>query len=240
MEGGQHLKFLSTTPNHFSAILKTPDDKIIEYGIAWISVEDQSINFKSEFVPICEMGTPLKIVRVQDELETQAFTGEVYLSSQHLLRLISLSDEVLPAASSVFLYDVKIEGSAEATIEAPDKPTKLFSLRTKYPAALALQIFPVSIYAISLAKVRFTCDMMLSKGQRVTLNVKQPIALCELPLEVVLPITLGTGDTCSYHCKILELSGNNAFQLESYVDRLSQQKNKLFPPVVTSSEATDS
>ena len=227
MEGGQHLKFLSTTPNHFSAILKTPDDKIIEYGIAWISVEDQSINFKSEFVPICEMGTPLKIVRVQDELETQAFTGEVYLSSQHLLRLISL-------------YDVKIEGSAEATIEAPDKPTKLFSLRTKYPAALALQIFPVSIYAISLAKVRFTCDMMLSKGQRVTLNVKQPIALCELPLEVVLPITLGTGDTCSYHCKILELSGNNAFQLESYVDRLSQQKNKLFPPVVTSSEATDS
>jgi len=234
------LKFFSTNPNHFPAILKTPDDKIVEYGTAWISVEDQSINFKSDFVPICEMGTPLKIVRVHDELEIQSFTGEVYLSSQHLLRLISLSDEVLPAASSVFLYDVKIEASAEATITSEEKPSKRFSLRTKYFSAPTLQIFPVSIYAISLAKVRFTCDVLLPKGQRVTLNVKQPITLNELSIEVELPITLGSGDTCSYHCKILELDGDNSFQLEPYVDRLSQQKNKLFPPVTTSSEATDS
>ncbi len=234
------MKFVSTNPNNFSAILKTPDGKVVEYGTAWISEEDQGINFKSDFVPIFEMGAPLKIVRVQDELETQVFSGEVYLSSQHLIRLISLTDEVLPAASSAFLYDVDIKGQVQAVVQAPEKPARRFSLRPRNPSAPAPQTFPVSIYSISLAKVKFTCDKILSQGQRITLCVDHPISLCELPLEVELPITLGAEDRSNYHCKILDLAGQNALHLTPYIDQLSLQKNKMFPPAAILSEEEDS
>ncbi len=66
----------------FPAILKTLEGKILEYGMGSVSEEEQSLDFRGEFVPLFKMGTQLEIVRVQDKIETQRFIGEVYLSSQ--------------------------------------------------------------------------------------------------------------------------------------------------------------
>ena len=53
-----------TVLQKFPAALKTPEGKLMEYGTASISLEEQSVDFEGEFVPLCTMGTRLQIVRI--------------------------------------------------------------------------------------------------------------------------------------------------------------------------------
>lgn len=227
------MKFSGKKQPRFPAILKTQEGKLIEYGMASVSEEDRSVDFRSEFVPIFEMGVPLKIVRVQAQLETQSFMGEVYLSSQRLLRLVSVTDQVLPGAQSAFAYDVQLQGTMTIQVDPPAQPSRRFPLLHRHPTGPGARVVPVSIYAISLSQVRFTCNVVFSQGQRISLDINQPLGLEGLPLEVDKPVTLGPTGTCSYHGRILALTGVNASRLEPYVERLSLMKYKMFPPAVT-------
>lgn len=226
------MKFSMMKQQHFPAVLKTLRNKVIEYGIAYISEDQKSIEFQSEFVPICEMGTPLKIVRMQGSIETQSFVGEVYLSSQNLLRLVSLADEVLPGAAVAYTYDVEFDGMATAVVTLPEELRRpIFPFGKRQPPAPRPHTFPITVYGISLSQIRITCDMLLAQGQLLTLNIQDPIVLNDLSVVVDLPISMRADQINGYRCRILNLRGANLFQLEPYVTRISVECNKLFPPV---------
>ena len=213
----------------FPAALKTPDGRVVEYGTAQASIQEGSVDFKSEFVPLFKMGTPLVIVRMKDKVETQVFTGESYLSTEKMLRLVAVRDEVLPGAASAYSYEVELSGQASALIQ-PKIHRRLFSFGQKEEAIPSLQEFPVSVYSLSLTQLKFTCQLPLTQGQRLTLTAGDPPLLQEVSLEVELPVTFGEGDTSSYRCRILELPGENRDRLERLLRRLSLTLNKAFPP----------
>ena len=79
----------------YQAVLKTPDGKILERGYVSIFPETQSIDFKGEFVPLFNMGDQVSITQIQDEVEVIRYIGEVYLSSQRMLRLVHVTEEIL-------------------------------------------------------------------------------------------------------------------------------------------------
>ncbi len=171
----------------FPALLKTVENKLLEYGTGCASIAAGYVEFKSEFVPLFKMGTQLRIVRIKDEVETQVFTGEVYLSSEKMLRLVSVRDEVLPGAVSAYLYDVKLPGNASAMVLPPEQPRRFFSFASKQEAIPVWQEFPVTVYALSLGRLKFTCSVPLSQGQRFTMTVGNPPLLEDVSLEVELP-----------------------------------------------------
>lgn len=212
----------------FPAVLKTTEDKVLEYGTACASISEGSIEFKNEFVPLFKMGTRLKIVRLHDKVETHSFTGEVYLSAEKMLRLVSVTDEVLPGAASAYLYDVKMEGTASAIL-APQGPKRLFRFG-RGEGLPSLQVFPISVYAVSLTQLRFTCGVTLPQGQRLTVNVPEAPFFEDLPIQVELPVDFGEGTTGSYRCRILDLPGENRPRLERYLREMSLRVNKSFPP----------
>ena len=214
----------------FPALLKTVENKLLEYGTGCASIAAGYVEFKSEFVPLFKMGTQLRIVRIKDEVETQLFTGEVYLSSEKMLRLVSVRDEVLPGAVSAYLYDVKLPGNASAMVLPPEQPRRFFSFASKQEAIPVWQEFPVTVYALSLGRLKFTCSVPLSQGQRFTMTVGNPPLLEDVSLEVELPVAFGEGETGSYRCRILDLFGDNQRRLEECLQELSLAANKAFPP----------
>ena len=214
----------------FPALLKTVENKLLEYGTGCASIAAGYVEFKSEFVPLFKMGTQLRIVRIKDEVETQVFTGEVYLSSEKMLRLVSVRDEVLPGAVSAYLYDVKLPGNASAMVLPPEQPRRFFSFASKQEAIPVWQEFPVTVYALSLGRLKFTCSVPLSQGQRFTMTVGNPPLLEDVSLEVELPVAFGEGETGSYRCRILDLFGDNQRRLEECLQELSLTANKAFPP----------
>jgi len=214
----------------FPAVLKTMENKLLEYGVGRASIAENYVEFKSEFVPLFKMGTRLRVVRVKDEVETQIFTGEVYLSAEKMLRLVSVRDEVLPGAVSAYLYDVKLPGTASAMIQPKEEHRRFFSFGPKQESVPLWQEFPVTVYAISLSRLKFTCSVPLTQGQRFTMTVGEPPLLEDISLEVELPVAFGEGETGSYRCRILDLFGENQRRLEECLQRLSLQVNKAFPP----------
>ncbi len=215
----------------FPAVLKTTEDRALEYGTGCASVAEGRVDFKGEFVPLFKMGTRVRIVRVKDQVETQSFTGEVYLSSEKMLRIVAVRDEVLPGAASAYLYDVEMPGTAEGLVAPPKAPRRLFRFGRQEEEAPTAQVFPVLVHAISMNQVKFTCDLPLDQGQELRLTTQGPVELTALPLRVELPVTFGEGATSSYRCKIAELSGANHTRLEQFLRGLSLRINKSFPPV---------
>ncbi len=215
----------------FPAVLKYPDNKLIENGTACVFPEDGKLEFTSDFLPIFKMGTRLTVLHQENNLDVQVYEGEVYLSSRRLLRLVSLSDEVLPGAASLGAYDTHMTGRASIITPVPvEPPAKRFPLLPKPHPVMPPSNFPVSVYAVSLTQFKFTCDVALSQNQLLFLDIDHPIRLRSLPVRVELPVTLGGAETCSYRCSVRELKGNNFVQLEKYVRKLSLWANKMFPP----------
>lgn len=215
----------------FPAVLKTLEDRPLEEGTACASIAEGRVDFKGDFVPLFKMGTRVKIVRVKDDVETQSFTGDVYLSSEKMLRIVSVRDEVLPGAATAYLYDVEMSGTAEGLVAPPKAPRRLFHFGHQEDAGPVDRVFPVAVHSISMTQVKFTCDVPLAQGQELRLTAKGELTLEALPLRVELPVTFGEGSTSSYRCRISELTGENLRQLEEYLHRLSLQINKSFPPV---------
>lgn len=214
----------------FPAVLKTPEGRVVEYGTAQASIREGSVDFKSEFVPLFKMDTPLVVVRLKEKVETQIFTGKSYLSTEKMLRLVDVRDEVLPGAASAYSYEVELSGQASALIQPKASHRRLFSFGQKEAPMPSWQEFPVSVYAISLTQLKFTCQVPLTQGQRLTLTAGEEPLLREVPLEVELPVTFGEGDTSSYRCRILDLPGDNRERVENLLRQLSLAVNKAFPP----------
>lgn len=203
------------------AVLKSMDGRLLETGTLQVSAEEKYVEFISDFVPLFKMGTQLKIVRLCDDIEVQEYVGEVYLSSQDMLRLISVHETILPGARLVFLFETELEGTIHA--ELSDVQTsgvfhkKLFSKKDVG--------FPVTIHAISMQHLKFTTDKPLEKGQKLILDLEQP-SVSGAELEIDQIIDFGQEKTNCY-CRIVNLNTASHQSLDAYVEALSQA-NRVF------------
>ena len=216
----------------FPATLKTPEGEILEYGRAFISPDQQGITFKNDFVPLFKMGTPLGSVRTRGDIETQRFSGTVYLSAQNLLQIVAVTDEVLPGAASAFLYDTCL--AAEVTAKLLPKAPQGFWAKLFHRPKEEVRTVPVTITAISLSELRLYGDIELSQDQRFTVTIPQ-LQIDQMLVQVDLALEFGQEDQAgiqkNYRCRILEPNGPSRLLLEPFVETLSQRANKLFPPV---------
>lgn len=207
----------------FPAILQDEEGRLLETGSGSVSPENDSVDFKAEFVPLFKMGTPLRVVRMAGELEVHRFCGRVYLSSQQLLRLTEVSDEVLPAAAGAFLFDVEMAGTAEATLALPAHEPHFRLLRRSGKSRSRRTAFPVQIHALSMSAVSFTVSQSLpplERGQLLTLQVTEPVSLQQVTLEVVQVLSFGDSVT-GYQCRIGDLPEPSRKRLWEFVSELA-------------------
>lgn len=223
----------------FSAVLKSTDGKILEIGAARVYPEQQAIEFYSEFVPLFRMGTALQVIQVKNELEIQAFRGEVYLSSANLLQLVALTDEVLPGAQAAFLYDTKLDGCVRGKHLTDPPKRKLFELPHRRLLRAAEQMLPVEVHAISTAQVKFDCSAKLAQGQQVTLTLPGPPQIAAEPVVVEQAVIFGDSGRYTYRCHFLQLQAQTRLALEPFVARLAQLELKMFPPVLIEASSTE-
>jgi hypothetical protein len=205
------------------ALLKSAEGKLLEIGEAVVSIENRSVDFHSEFVHLFKMDTPLKIVLTKDGEETQCFDGRVYLSTQTMLRLVEVSDQVLPGAKMAYLCEVDMPGTLTALI-SEEVAEGFMNLQRRQ--VTRQQSFVVRIHALSMACVYFTCEQRLEKGQYVQLDL--PVADAEgLLLEIERAYDFGQ-TTRNYHCRIREMINPARVSLDDYVADLCKAQFKLF------------
>ena len=210
--------------SRFPAVLKTLDDQIVaDTGVIQISIEDKSVDFKSEFIPLYKLGDQLKIVRIQDGIEVVSYVGEVYLSSQHILRLVSVTETVLPAARSVFSYDVDLTGKLIARVlDTSHKRFLFFGKNPRYCETAC----DAQIHFIALRAVKFPTPYILEDEQTISLNMQEP-RLKDVLLDVKKAIDMGQ-EMRSYQCVIRDIDRESRDNLENFIASLNNQKGQAF------------
>lgn len=201
----------------FDAVLRTMAGKTIEAGRGQYDPANETVDFEGEFVPLFAMGTQLEIMRIHDGVEVHRFVGEVYLSSAHVLRLISVRGEILPDASLVFLYYVSLEGTAKTTVQVQKRV-----LLAKRTVEQEIE-FSARVHALSVREIKFNTDLSveLDPGQQLTLRLNGGPGIEEIPLQVRQAIVFGQEANC-YQCRIGSLGPVDRHRLEVYVRELSE------------------
>ena len=96
-------------PVKCKAILKLMNDEVLEIGFASYSAQDQYLDFTAQFVPILQINSEVKVICSENGVSTHIFTGNVYLSSSKLLRVVSLKCAFLHGAEKVLAAHIPFE-----------------------------------------------------------------------------------------------------------------------------------
>ena len=197
-------------PVKCKAILKTTDDEIIELGFASYSAENQSVDFTASFVPIMQMDTEVKVVCTENSKTTHVFFGKVYLSSQKLLRVVSLKCVFLKGAEKAIAANIPFEGQ----ILLPVLKKKLFS-KVTYEWQLC------TINAISTRGVAIECPEILPEySEKIKIRIFEPVF--SKPTELSLNSVqkgLMFGNKTKYKYKIGKLSNHTEAELCEYIKK---------------------
>ena len=175
-------------PIFFSAVLKAENGQTLETGVACV-FSDGSVLFKNEFVPLFRMGSRVEIVRLLDGEEVQSFVGEVYLSSQNLLKITAVDSRVIEEALRIF--------GANASVLA-----KLTLKDSHEPNYRAGDIIDGTVYYLSPNLVKLMSMEQIEPGHRLILKLKDPVPTGKLLLQVEERVTIGRLAT-GYLCQVV-------------------------------------
>ena len=92
----------------FPAVLKDQSGAVLAEGQATVLAETRTVEFRSDFVPMYRMGVPLQVVRMFEGQEIHIFSGTVFISDRNMLRLVSITDRLLPGSENVYFSETKI------------------------------------------------------------------------------------------------------------------------------------
>lgn len=201
-------------PAHFKARLKTWDDQPLEEGYASVSIENRSVDFQNEFVPLLELGTTVKVLQLQEGQEIHCFIGRVYLSSRRLLRVVSVSDDLLTEAEKRLPVEVDIKGR----------------LRLRSEGVQSIKSYPAHIYTLSPTIVRFTCPLQLQAGSCVLLGFSEPFAIEELAAQVYQSILFGDSHS-GYHCHVQDAPEPGRTRLYDFIEAHNSSLPRLLPRI---------
>lgn len=195
-------------PIYFRAALKTADGRLLEHGRASLSPETGSIDFKGTFVPLLRLGTPVQILQLSGDEEIHAFTGEVYISSPDLLRIVSVRDDELTPAEKRLPVDVHLP--------AEIRPVSERELRLIDPLSpRRVQWLQAQLLSLSPDAVRFSCPEAFPPCQRFLLRTDGPPLLRGVAVQTEQVISFGEGGCL---CRILSVPDAYRTALVSFVE----------------------
>lgn len=210
----------------FQALLKDRDDNILAEGHGSVSEETDSVDFKSDFVPLYPIGTPLTIVRVCNNREIHIFEGEVYISDMNLLRLVAIKDTVVPNTEDIYVAPITLPAVFKGKGQAKqEKPKKFFLFRNNETPKP--QNFNAIVNAISTTQMGFTVEpgMEIDDHFSVTLQTNPPLPSIPVRISRILEF----GDANKGICEFEEMNPVLKGHLLDFVRETNIKGNRFFP-----------
>lgn len=201
-------------PARFTAVLKTHDDKLLEYGEGVLFPQEQHLEFVSDFVPLLKLGASAKIVRTQKDVETRSFQGQVYLSSGNLLRLVDVQEEILSELELTTPVDIDMEGS-------------FTPMSNNLSRLLRKGDFTAKVHAVSINTIKFLSSKTFETTQQFQLSTTGALELKDLMVEIIQVLEFGE-DCSSYRCLITSMPQSTRETLWAFME----EKERIFPKVL--------
>lgn len=224
----------------FPALLKDRSGKILAEGKATVYSESRSVDFVSDFVPMYRMGTELQVARVFEDKEIHLFTGEVFISDKNVIRLVSITDKLLPGSEYVYFSETKIPALLKLVQRRrelqPQKKHFSFHKR-KEPVQVPELVYTITVSALSGRQLEFTSNQIFGIGDRFLITLQLSQELKEMPLYISQAFAFGKG--CMYRCTFDKMEPESRAGLDQFVRNMNQQENSFFPKERPKAKAQD-
>jgi len=211
----------------FPAVLKLPDGTPLESGQAMVSPETGAVDFAGDFVPLFKMGTPLQIARTFQGEEIHLFDGEVYLSSEQLLRITSVRDKLLPGTEKYYMFPVRYPAALRVLPgKEPPPPQRRWFIRHKAPVPEIPEVISITITGMALDALEFSSPTPLPEGRPLLLSMSAPVSIENVPLEVPRALQFGAVQNCTG--RALGLPRSTQRKIEEFIRELHIKNNQIF------------
>jgi hypothetical protein len=188
----------------FPALLRTSYSPARVVGSAGLCHRQNAINFSGEFIPLLPLGSPAAIRWIHGQETVATFEGNVYLSSQTLLRLVNISPELMADARSTFAVNTRLPAGIKTGRGGECQPT-------------AAEVLYLSTDFITLKTAQ-----PMPKGQNLFLDCEVDfLTLRNLELTVRQHLTLRRTESLIF-CGVLRGGDDNLIALSAYSARLAQ------------------
>ncbi len=191
----------------FPAIVKTEDDRVLAEGYAHVSLSEGYVDFRGPFVPSFFLGTTVKIIRVEEERELNCFIGKAYLSSPDLLRIIGVDKKMLAEVEIESLHGISLSGRASPIVSK----CSIFQFVADH-----LLRFSISVFEISLSKIKFTSTQYFELEEYLQVSLPEPLPLKKLVVQVKDQLLFGQKEI-GYRCDIISLPPTGKQALIDYL-----------------------
>lgn len=181
----------------FPALLKNAEGVVVAEGRGRLVEHEDAVNFVSDYVPLYALSTPMEIARMLDGQVIHRFLGKVYLSDRQLMRIVSVTSELLPGAEQVYSDGLSLAALAYPRfLNSPQKKRRLF-------APKAPQSYEILIREMSDEKLVFLYDMntQFSEGDSFWLEPLPPMP--HVRIGVSITHAMFFGESASYACEYL-------------------------------------
>lgn len=197
-------------PSNCKAILKTPDERIVEYGQVSVSLKDKYAEFSSQFVPLLKIDTEARIICIEENTSTHIITGKVYLSSKNLLRLVSIKCTLIPGAENV----LETPTFLRAGIYKPVMKSGVFSKNK-----VVYKWDECTVTSLSMRYITFrSSKIMFEYDDRVKLKIGAPVFSKDTEINLQLAQTgLMFGKNSKYNYKITKLKEREQTELADFI-----------------------
>lgn len=219
--------YVEKNDQEFRARLKDDKGTFLEDGVACVNVENRSIEFKNDFVPLYPIGTPLQITRLYEQREIHIFTGKVYISDKNLLRLVSVNDTVVPGSEDVYACPVSIGASltlVSPKIEPP--PRKFFLFRNNKDTQPVKQTFDITIHSICSTQLRFHAEPGVPINEEFYMTMNTDPIFKGIPVVVTRVLEFGNTVKCQGVIGSIDFSEKEPFQ--EWIKQLNSTGNQFF------------
>lgn len=225
----------------FTSTLKDKNNNLLAKGITIVNISEQSLIFKSDFVPLYSIGTTLLVYRLFENKEVHCFKGNVFISDKKFLKLILLEDRLLPGSEMCYSSNVNFS----ATLKYSPKKQGVTSIFQYYKRNKNLKEIPINIIKMDSSRITFTSNNLLtneskknfmktnissywdiSNGDNLTISLSNPLPRLNLYVEVTQCLYLG--ECPSYQCQIITLSNNDLDILTKFLWEYNIINNQLF------------
>ncbi len=188
---------IAQTQPYFDAVLSAVDGTVLAHGRGHILPARRGVNFESDFVPLYPLGTPLCMTRFYRGQAIHRFCGTVFLSDRRMLRLVSVTDLLLPGSELVYC-----DGMDFSATLSPQAPLHRPTLRHRLSRRSALQAFSVNICELTPSQLVFqhSIDTPFDLGQRFSLSAAPPLPIETGELCIVDALLFG--ERASYQCSL--------------------------------------
>lgn len=195
-------------PISLDAVLLANDNSVLEKGTLIIPESGSTVDFKNDFVPLVNLGRPVKVGISTYGEPYLTLTGNAYLSSKNLLRIDSVADDILDDIRSFFISNTNFQTTIESY---RNRLLQIFNKNN--------DLVSINAYYITESTIKFYTLKDLSVGKKFLLNIEHPVSLKNVILSIDDKEPIGSR-AIRYLCSIEKISITCQDALTNYVRSL--------------------